>query len=105
MTLLQPSSTFTMYDVRNPKSLLSDEVLADRLGLTTREFQRYRKQNLVTVSSIVAVGESGGLMVICQFGNRVWEGLVVNGCIAFEEVRFLRGKRATGPRLGSSRER
>ncbi|WP_246706273.1 hypothetical protein [Rhizobium leguminosarum] len=94
-----------MSDVPNPKYLPSDEVLADRLGLTTREFQRYRKQNLVTVSSTAAVGENDGLMVTCQLGNRVWEGLIVNGCIIFEEVRFLRGKRATSPRLGSSRER
>jgi hypothetical protein len=87
-----------MSDVPNPKSLPSDEVLADRLGLTTREFQRYRTQNLVTVSSTAAVGDSEGLMVTCQLGNRVWEGHVVNGCITFEEVRFLRGKRATNPR-------
>ncbi|AHF88197.1 hypothetical protein RLEG3_03645 (plasmid) [Rhizobium leguminosarum bv. trifolii WSM1689] len=84
-----------MSDIPNPKTLLSDKVLADRLGLTTREFQRYCKQNLITVSSTAAVGECEGLMVTCQLGNRVWEGHVVNGCITFEEVRFLRGKRAT----------
>ncbi|MBB3166148.1 hypothetical protein GFL54_31240 [Rhizobium laguerreae] len=95
MILLRPSSTFNMSDVPYPKSVLSDEVLADRLGLTTREFRRYCKQNLIRLSSAAAVGESEGLMVTCQFGNRVWEGHVVNGCITFEEVRFLRGKRAT----------
>lgn len=94
----RPSSTFNMSDVPNPKSLLSDEVLADRLGLTTREFQRYCKQNLIRLSSAAAVGESEGFMLTCQLGNRVWEGHVVTGCITFEEVRFLRGKRATNRR-------
>lgn len=87
-----------MSDIPNPKSLLSDEVLADRLGLTTREFQRYRKQNLVTVSSTPGTVESEGLIVTCRLGNRVWEGHVADGCITFEEVRFLRGKRATNLR-------
>lgn len=87
-----------MSDIPYPLYSLSDEVLADRLGLTTREFQRYRKQKLVTVSSTATVGQSEGVMVTCQLGNRVWEGHVVNGCITFEEVKFLRGKRATNRR-------
>ncbi|WP_246706283.1 hypothetical protein [Rhizobium leguminosarum] len=87
-----------MSDVPNPNSLLSDEVLAERLGLTTREFQRYLTQKLFTVSSTAAVGEGARLMVTCQLGNRIWEGLVENGSIIFEEVRFLRGETRYEPR-------
>lgn len=86
-----------MYDLPTRGYFPPDEVLADCLGLTTKEFQRYRAQKLVTVSS-TAVGESTATKVTCQLGNRVWEGVVENGCIAFEEVRFLRGKLGTNRR-------
>ncbi len=75
------------------RCLPSDEVLADRLGLSTKEFQRYRLQNLVSVSTTSATANDG-LLVTCQLGNRVWEGVVVNGSVTSERVRFLRGKRA-----------
>ncbi|MBY5454140.1 hypothetical protein HFO91_31700 [Rhizobium leguminosarum] len=104
MILRRLSSTFNMSDVPNQKSLLSDDELADRLGLTTREFQRHCKQKLITLASTAAIGEREGIMITCQLGNRVWEGHVVNGCITFEEVRFLRGKRATSSSLGSGRQ-
>ncbi|WP_244490401.1 hypothetical protein [Rhizobium sp. Root708] len=84
-----------MSDPINPQRLPIDEVLADRLGLSTKEFQRYRVQNLVSVSTTSATG-SDGIIVTCQLGNRIWEGVVVNGCITSEEVRFIRGKRAGG---------
>lgn len=70
-------------------------MLADRMGLSTKEFQRYRLQNLVSVTTTSATG-SDGLLVTCQLGNRIWEGVVVNGSVTSEEVRFLRGKRAGG---------
>ncbi|MBB3564278.1 hypothetical protein FHX06_005642 [Rhizobium sp. BK512] len=79
-----------------PRHLPSDEILADRLGLSTKEFQRYRLQNLVSVSTADAVG-SDGLLVTCQLGNRIWEGVILNGSVTSEEVRFLRGKRASSP--------
>lgn len=82
-----------MSDPINPRCLPTDEVLADRLGLSTKEFQRYRLQNLVSISTTTATG-SDGFLVTCQLGNRIWEGVVVNGSITSEEVRFLRGKRA-----------
>jgi len=77
----------------HPTCPLEDGVLADRLGLTTREFQRYRSQGLVTVSITEAEGERT-VKVSCQIGNRIWEGLVQCGRIVFEEVRFLRGVRS-----------
>ncbi len=77
----------------NPRCLPSDQVLADRLGLSIKEFQRYRLQNLISVSTTSATA-SDGLLVTCQLGNRVWEGVVVNGSVTSERVRFLRGKRA-----------
>ncbi len=83
-----------MSDALNPLSLPTDEVLADRLGLSTKEFQRYRLQNLISVSTTSATG-SDGLLVTCQLGNRVWEGVVVDGSVTSEQVRFIRGKRAS----------
>lgn len=85
-----------MSDPINPRRLPADEVLADRLGLSTKEFQRYRMQNLVSVSTTAAAG-SDGILVTCQLGNRIWEGVVVNGSVTSEEVRFIRGKRAGSP--------
>ncbi|MFP3547328.1 hypothetical protein SB748_28360 [Rhizobium sp. SIMBA_035] len=85
-----------MSDPTNPQRLPTDEVLADRLGLSTKEFQRYRLQNLVSVSTTSAAG-SDGIVVTCQLGNRIWEGVVVNGSVTSEEVRFIRGKRAGSP--------
>lgn len=82
-----------MSDPTNPRRLPTDEVLADRLGLSRKEFQRYRLQNLVSVSTTSATGSDGSL-VTCQLGNRIWEGVVVNGSVTSEQVRFLRGKRA-----------
>lgn len=82
-----------MSDPINPRRLPTDEILADRLGLSTKEFQRYRLQNLLSVSTTAAAG-SDGFLVTCQLGNRIWEGVVVNGSVTSEEVRFLRGKRA-----------
>jgi hypothetical protein len=35
-------------DPTNPRCLPTDKVLAERLGLSTKEFQRYRLQNLVS---------------------------------------------------------
>lgn len=87
--------TVTMSDLPTRGYFPSDEMLADRLGLTTKEFHRYRAQKLVTVST-TALGESTATKVTCQLGNRVWEGIVENECITFEEIWFLRGKRATG---------
>ena len=84
-----------MSDPANPRRLPTDEMLADRMGLSTKEFQRYRLQNLVSVTTTSATG-SDGLLVTCQLGNRIWEGVVVNGSVTSEEVRFLRGKRAGG---------
>ncbi|WP_245435119.1 hypothetical protein [Rhizobium anhuiense] len=81
-----------MADASKVTAPVSDDILADRLGLSTREFQRYRKQGLV----VVAVHEQGSdaIKVTCQLGNRIWEGVVVFGSIAFEEVRFVRGVRS-----------
>jgi hypothetical protein len=83
-------------DPTNPRCLPTDKVLAERLGLSTKEFQRYRLQNLVSVSTTSAAG-SDGIVVTCQLGNRIWEGVVANGSIISEEVRFVRGKRAGSP--------
>ncbi|MGO4352824.1 hypothetical protein AB4Z25_12990 [Rhizobium sp. RAF36] len=85
-----------MSDAIKTRHLPSDEVLADRLGLSTKEFQRYRMQNLVSVSTTAATGNDG-ILVTCQLGNRIWEGVVVNGSVTTEEVRFIRGKRAGSP--------
>lgn len=74
---------------------LADEVLADRLGLKIREFQRYRAQGLISVE--VREGE-GCLHVTCRFGNRIWEGVIEAGAITFEQVRYLRGLRARARR-------
>jgi len=83
-------------DPIKPRHLPNDEILADRLGLSTKEFKRYRLQNLVSVSTADAVG-SDGFVVTCQLGNRVWEGVILDGTVISEEVRFLRGKRAGNP--------
>lgn len=71
--------------------LVTNEVLADRLGLTVREFQRYYKQGLITVT---VESDSVPMTVVCQIGNRFWEAAVADGAIVFEQVRFLRGVRA-----------
>ena len=71
---------------------LSDGILADRLGLTLREFQRYRNQGLIAVS--VDVMREGAFQITCQLGNRIWEGMVEEGTVTSEQVRFMRG----GPR-------
>jgi hypothetical protein len=96
MILLCSELAVVVSDPIKPRHLPSDEILADRLGLSTREFQRYRLQNLVSVSTADAV-RSDGFLVTCQLGNRIWEGVILNGRIASEEVRFLRGKRASSP--------
>jgi hypothetical protein len=80
-----------MSDVHMPEYLPPDELLADRLGLTPAEFKRYRTLELVTVS-IAPQRDGDAFKITCQLGNRVWEGLVENGRIAFEQVRYLRGK-------------
>jgi hypothetical protein len=80
-----------MADASKATAPLSDDVLADRLGLTIREFQRYRTQGLVSVA--VHEEDADRIKVTCQLGNRIWEGIVVSSSIVFEEVRFVRGAR------------
>ena len=80
-----------MSDASKATAPLSDDILADRLGLTTREFQRYRRQGLVAVA--VYEQDVDRLKVTCQLGNRIWEGIVVSSAIVFEEVRLVRGAR------------
>ena len=55
---------------------VTDDLLADRLGLTVREFQRYRRQGLITLDI------------------KSDAGVVANGVIACEQVRVLRGIRS-----------
>ncbi|QWW71511.1 hypothetical protein [Rhizobium sp. WYJ-E13] len=75
-----------------PPAPLSDDILALRLGLTTREFQRYRGQGLIVVT--VTEEDENTAKVTCQLGNRIWEGFVANGEIIVEGVRFTRGMRS-----------
>jgi hypothetical protein len=93
MILLLRELDVIVSDRIDPRGLPSDEVLADRMGLSAKEFQRYRKQNLISVTTKIPAG-CDGFLVTCQLGNRIWEGVVVDGSIASEETRFLRGKRA-----------
>ena len=79
-----PDRTKTPHPVTN-------EVLADRLGLTVREFQRYYKQGLI---SVTVDSDAVPVTIVCQIGNRFWEAAVADGAIVFEQVRFLRGVRA-----------
>lgn len=75
---------------------LTDNMLADRLGLTVREFQRYYRQGLITVT---VQSDDGAVTVVCRLGNRVWEGVIIDEAISFEQVRFLRGVRSRSSRL------
>ena len=77
---------------REKAAPLADEVLADRLGLTAGEFRRYRAQGLISV--VLANDDTAGIRVACRLGNRIWEGLVQDNTVIFEEVRYLRGPRS-----------
>ncbi|QFY64045.1 hypothetical protein FZ934_20755 (plasmid) [Rhizobium grahamii] len=79
-------------------SCLPDAVLAEKLGLSMREFQRYRAQGLVSVS---IEDNQGSSRVTCGLGNRVWEGTVERGVLIAEEVRYLRGVKAQSGSQGS----
>ena len=70
--------------------------IADRLGLTVKDFERYRQLGLILVVVEIGSDEHDGLTrLTCQLGNRVWQAVL--GCdaqITHEEIRFLRGKQA-----------
>ena len=79
-------------------SCLRDTVMAEKLGLSVREFQRYRAQGLVSVNIEEIYGSS---RVTCGLGNRVWKGIVESGVITSEEIRYLRGRKAQSRLRGS----
>ncbi|PDS54968.1 hypothetical protein CO663_32315 [Rhizobium anhuiense] len=75
---------------------LSDEFVADRLGLSVKEFLRYRGMGLVVVAAEVGTDwDAGEARVSCQMGNRLWQARLRDGAVTHEETIFLRGKRST----------
>lgn len=76
--------------------------VADQLGLTGDDFERYRNLGMITVTVEYACGEQRDLnRVQCRLGNRVWEAMVSSdGTVVFEATTYLRGKRA---KLGPGR--
>ena len=68
--------------------------IADRFGLTAKDFKRYRNLGLMLVVVETGSNEHEGLTrLTCQFGNRVWQALVGGDKrIVHEEIRYLRGK-------------
>ncbi|PKA39981.1 hypothetical protein CWR43_29940 [Rhizobium sullae] len=74
--------------------ILKIEDIADRLGLTPKDFERYRQLRLILVLVETGSGEHEGLTrLTCQLGNRVWEAVLGSDQqITHEETRFLRGR-------------
>lgn len=70
--------------------------VADQLGLTGDDFERYRNLGLISVAVEHACGEHRDLnRVQCRLGNRVWEAMVDSeGTVVFEATTYLRGKLA-----------
>lgn len=84
-----------MFSARTTNNLVLEiDDIADRFGLTAKEFKRYRKLDLILVVAETGSSEHEGLTrLTCQFGNRVWQA--VSGGderILHEEIRYLRGK-------------
>lgn len=70
--------------------------IADQLGLSADDFERYRNLGLINVTVECGCGEQQDLnRVKCCLGNRVWEAMVDSeGAVAFEATTYLRGKLA-----------
>lgn len=70
--------------------------IADRLGLTGDDFERYRNLGLISVTVECACWEHRDLnRVQCRLGNRVWEAMIDSeGTVVFEATTYLRGKLA-----------
>ena len=70
--------------------------IADQLGLSAGDFERYRNLGLINVTVECGCGEHQDLnRVQCRLGNRVWEAMVdSDGAVAFEATTYLRGKLA-----------
>jgi hypothetical protein len=76
--------------------VVKSEYIADQLGLSVTDFERYRHLGLIVASTECGSGKQMGMShVKCRFGNRVWEAVVDNeGTVVYEAMRYLRGKLA-----------
>ncbi len=76
--------------------ILKMDYIADRLGLSAAEFERYRNLGSIVVSVDGGLGEQAEMSYLkCHFGNRVWEALIDDkGSVVHEATTFLRGKLA-----------
>lgn len=84
-----------MFSARTTRNLILEiDDIADRFGLTAKDFNRYRDLGLIlVVAEAGSDGHEGLTRLTCQFGNRVWEALVGGDKrIVHEEIRYLRGK-------------
>lgn len=88
-----------MYSVAPTDNLVLEiEDIADRFGLTARDFKKYWHLDLISVGVEIGSNECEGLTrLTCQLGNRVWQAVVGGDKrIVHEEIRFLRGKLSQG---------
>lgn len=76
--------------------IVKTEYIADQLGLSVADFERYRHLGLIVASVDRGFREQEGLShVKCRLGNRVWEAVVDGeGTVIYEATRYLRGKLA-----------
>lgn len=76
--------------------ILNPDYIADQLGLSAAEFERYRNLGMIVVSVDAGSGEQADMSHLkCRFGNRVWEALIDDkGSVVHQATIFLRGKMA-----------
>ena len=83
-----------MFSARTTDELVLEiNEIADRFGLTAKDFNRYRNLGLILVTVEAGSNEHDGITrLTCQFGNRVWQAVVGGDKrVVHEEIRYCGG--------------